>query len=368
MADSPTQTPIVAALPASVPFVPPEALERQAGVKLRLRLGANESLFGPSPAVVRAMAAASAEIQLYGDPDCWDLRERIGRLIGLDSSHIVIGGGIDDLLGLFVRAYVAPGEIAVISAGGYPTMIYQLDGYGARIRRVPYQAFRNDADALVDAAMEARARLVYLANPDNPTGSLLDADTLGRMIRRLPADCLLLLDEAYAELAPAGSLPLIDGEDPRIVRLRTFSKVYGLAGMRVGYAFGAPATIRPIDRIRNHFAIGRLAQAAAIAALEDQDYVADTARLIQEGCRDYADLAESLGFRALPSATNFVAIDVGDAARARSILTRLQHDHGVFIRVPGTAPLDRLVRVTVGRKDDRALFAEALRAVVRHLG
>jgi histidinol-phosphate aminotransferase len=355
---------IVAALPATVPFVPPEAIERRTGVPLRVRLGANESLFGPSASVVAAMHAAAREIQLYGDCECWDLRRALGIHHGIDAEGIVIGSGIDELLGLFVRAYLEPGEAAVMSLGGYPTMVYQLDGHGIRIERVPYRDFRNDGEALVEAARRSGARLVYLANPDNPTGSHLDADAQRRMLEALPRDCLFLLDEAYAELAPAAALLPMAVEDPRLVRFRTFSKVHGLAGMRVGYAFGLPGTIRPIDRIRNQFGVGRMAQAAALAALADQDHVASVCAAVAEGREDYARLAAELGLVALPSVTNFVAIDTGSAERTRTILSRLQAEHGVFVRRGGTPPLDRCLRVTVGRPEDRARFAAALRAVV----
>jgi len=361
----PALAPIVAALPATVPFVGPEAFERQENFRFRVRLGANESLFGPSPVVIRAMGEAAHEIQLYGDPEIWDLRTAIGAQHGLNPDHVVVGSGIDELLGLFVRAYLAPREIAVMSRGGYPTMVYQLDAHGIAIETVPYRNFRNDGEALVEAAWEMGARLIYLANPDNPTGSWLSAAEQQLMIDRLPEDCLFVLDEAYAELAPHGALPPVDAGDPRVVRLRTFSKVHGLAGMRVGYAFGSPETIRPIDRIRNQFGVGRMAQAAALAALADRGHVERVTAAVDEGRRDYAALAETLGLRALPSAANFVAIDVGSGERARALVGRLRTEHGVFIRMPGTAPLDRCIRVTVGRPEDRAIFAEALTAIVR---
>ena len=359
----PVLAPIVAALPASTPFVPPEAIERQSGHRFRLRLGANESLFGPAASVLAAMAEAAREIQLYGDPECWELRQAIARHHGLGPEHVVVASGADELLGLFVRAYLAPGELAVMSLGGYPTMAYQLDGHGARIERVPYASFRNDGAALAETATRTRARLIYLANPDNPTGSWLDAEEQRRLMRHLPPRCLLLIDEAYADLAPPEALPPVDGEDRRIVRIRTFSKAHGLAGMRVGYAFGAPETIRPIDRIRNQFGVGRLAQAAALAAIRDRTHVAAVRGLVEEGKRDHAAMAEKLGIVALPSATNFTAFDLGSGERARAVLTRLRDRHGVFVRT-GTGPLDRLLRITIGPEADRAVLAEALAEAV----
>jgi histidinol-phosphate aminotransferase len=268
---------------------------------------------------------------------------------------------------MIVRAYLAPGEIAIMSAGGYPTFAYQVLGHGGVIETVPYRDDRNDGPALVAAARVHGAKLLYLANPDNPGGTWLDAAEQAAMLNALPPNCLLVLDEAYAEFAPDGAIPDLDPDDPRVIRLRTFSKAHGLAGLRVGYALGAPAAVRVFDRIRNQFGVGRLAQAAALAALDDPAHVAAVVAGVAEGRRDYAELAAALGFAALPSATNFVAIDVGGPVRARAIVDALLAREGVFIRMPGKPPLDRCIRVTIGRPADRAIFAAALRRVVAGL-
>jgi histidinol-phosphate aminotransferase len=363
----PALTRIVAALPATIPFVGPEALERQSGTPLTLRLGANESLFGASPKVIAAMQAAAFESQIYGDPEGFALREALARHHGVTVDHLVLGAGIDELLGVLAQAYLEHGEIAVMSEGAYPTFAYQIRGHGGQIRTVPYRADRNDGPALVELARQVGAKLLYLSNPDNPTGSYLNAAEQLALLDRLPANCLLVLDEAYAEFAPADALPALAAEDPRVIRFRTFSKAHGLAGMRVGYALGAPELVRPFDRIRNQFGVGRISQAAALAALADQDFVASVVAATAEGKCHYARLATEHGFRALPSATNFVAIDVGSVERARAILAALLECHGVFIRMPGVAPLNRCIRVTVGRAEDRARFAQAFGRVVASL-
>ena len=363
----PALTRIVGSLPATIPFVGPEALERQSGTPLTVRLGANESLFGASPKVVAAMQCAALESQLYGDPEGFALREALARHHGVTMDHLVLGAGIDELLGTLAQAYLEHGEIAVMSEGAYPTFAYQIRGHGGQLRTTPYRADHNDPEALVDLARQVGAKLLYLSNPDNPTGSYLTASAQLALLDRLPANCLLVLDEAYAEFAPAEALPEIAADDPRVIRFRTFSKAHGLAGMRVGYALGAPALVRPFDRVRNQFGVGRVTQAAALAALDDQDFVASVVAATAQGKRDYAALAQSLGLQALPSATNFVAIDAGSFERAKAILTLLLEREGVFIRMPGVAPLNRCIRVTVGRPEDRARFAEALRRVVAAL-
>ena len=354
-------------MPASTPFVGPEALERRTGRKLAVRLGANESLFGASPKAIEAMRQAALEIQLYGDPEGFELRTALARHHGMTLDHIVLGGGIDELLAMVVQTYLAPGQIAVMSEGAYPTFAYSVRGFGGVVRTVPYRDDRNDWPALIETAGREQAKLLFLANPDNPSGSCLDAEEQRRLLDRLPPNCLLVLDDAYAEFAPAGALAEIIADDPRVIRFRTFSKAHGLAGMRIGYVVGAPDLVRPFDRIRNQYAVGRMAQAAALAALADPEHVRRVVAAVEAGRRDYAALAAEHGFTALPSATNFVAIDVGSVERAKAILAALLEREGVFIRMPGAAPLNRCIRVTVGRPEDRVAFAGAFERVVREL-
>jgi histidinol-phosphate aminotransferase len=248
----------------------------------------------------------------------------------------------------------------VMSPGAYPPCAFHVNGFGGKFVTPPYRDFRNDAAAVADAAQKSAARLVYLSNPDNPTGSWLSAAEQLAILDRLPRGAVLVLDEAYSDFAPADSLPAIDPEDPRVIRIRTFSKAHGMAGARIGYAIASKELIASFDKIRHHFGVSRLSQEAALASLGDQDFITTVKGLVAEGRRDYESLATTLGLRALPSATNFVAIDMGDGDRARAILARLLEEEAVFLRMPGVAPLDRLIRVTVGTAAERQGFAAAL--------
>lgn len=356
-------TPLVAELPATVPFVAPEALQRQSGRTFRLRLGANESMFGPSPRASDAMRAAVGRINLYADPESYDLRMALAAHHGVSPDEMVFGSGIDDLLGLVVRTYLSPGETAVTSFGAYPTFSYHVAGYGGRLERVPYRDDRNDLEALVAAAHQHHARIAYLANPDNPTGSWYAADAIRALQDALPEDCLLLLDEAYCEFAPANEMLPIDASDPRIIRLRTFSKAYGMAGARIGYAIGTAEMISAFDRICLHFGINRIAQEGALAALADSAYLALVVAEVARGRNEYAALGHALGLTPLPSYTNFVTFDTGGPARAKALVAALASQN-VFIRMPGAPPLDRCIRVTVGVAEERAAFADILHAVL----
>ncbi len=364
---TPPYSKVLSKVPAMTPFVGPEAIERRRGRPFRLRLGANESSFGLSPKVKAAVAEATGSVALYCDPEHFDLRAKLARRLGLEPGNLVVGEGIDGLLGVIVRAFVDPGDTVVTSAGAYPTFNYHVIGYGGRLEYVPYTArSSNDAEALVEAARRGKAKLLYLSNPDNPTGSFLDPAAIAYILERLPEGCVFILDEAYAEFAPQDGLPPMDVADPRVIRLRTFSKTHGLAGMRVGYGIAARETIAAFDKIRLHFGVGRLSQIAAATAIDDPEFESQVVREVAAGRLVYEDLGRSLNIATLPSLTNFVAFDFETGERAARMLT-LMEERDVFVRRPGVAPLDRFVRVTVGTSEERAEFAELFRDALRAL-
>ncbi|HTM78804.1 MAG TPA: aminotransferase class I/II-fold pyridoxal phosphate-dependent enzyme, partial [Devosia sp.] len=270
---APALTPLAASLPETVPFVGPEAIERRTGIRVEARIGANESSFGPSPKAIAAITAATPESWKYGDPEVYEVRQALARFHSIGMDEVSVGEGVDGLLGLCVRLFAGPGDIVVTSHGAYPTFNYHVTGFGAQLHAVPYRNDHEDLDALLAATLQTRAKIVYLANPDNPMASWSSADAVTRFADALPPTTLLLLDEAYGEFAPAGTLPPIDTARPNVLRLRTFSKAYGLAGMRCGYAIGNNRLVRAFERVRNHFGVASVTQAAAIAALADQAYL-----------------------------------------------------------------------------------------------
>ena len=209
----PRLTPLAASLPATVPFVGPETQERQSGAPFKARLGANESVFGPSPEAVRAMRMAAKETWMYGDPESHDLRVALAAKHGVRTDEIVVGAGIDGLLDSLVRLTVTAGDSVVTSAGAYPTFNYHVTGYGGTIHTVKYTADHEDPDHLIAKAREVGAKLIYLSNPDNPMGTWHTAGTLKQMIQSVPEGCLLVLDEAYVELGPNGIAPALNTED-----------------------------------------------------------------------------------------------------------------------------------------------------------
>ncbi len=353
-------TDVVAALPDSIPFVGPEAQERMRGRAFRARIGANESVFGPSPLAIAAMQAAVPDTWQYGDPENHDLREALAAHHGVPMANIVVGEGIDGLLGYLCRLTVQPGTRVVTSAGAYPTFNFHVQATGGELVTIPYVSDHESPEDLIACARRVGARLVYLANPDNPMGTWTAGLAILEALDALPDDCLLVLDEAYIDCAPSGTAPPLDVTDSRLVRLRTFSKAYGMAGLRAGYALGATALIGAFNRVRNHFGMSRVAQVGALAALADQAYLADTVARIAAARERISSIAAASGLTTLPSATNFMAIDCGQSGSfARAVLDQLIA-RDIFVRMPFVAPQDRCIRISVGTEAELDLLAATL--------
>lgn len=358
-------TPTVERLPSVVPFVGPETQERTRGRRFRARIGANESVFGTSPRAVEAMQHAATELWKYGDPENYDLKQALAEFHGVGPQNIVVGEGIDGLLGYVVRLCVEPGVTVASSLGAYPTFNFHVAGYGGRLALAPYRDDREDPAALIELAKRKAARLIYFANPDNPMASCWDAATVQWLIDNVPEGSVLCLDEAYSEFAPPGTTPAIDVSNTQILRFRTFSKAHGMAGARIGYAIGEAELIKSFDKIRNHFGVNRIAQVGALASLRDTAHIANVVAQVAAARERIARIALAHGLKPLPSAANFVAIDCcNDGAFARRALSELI-TRDVFVRMPGVSPLDRCIRVSAGLPTDLDVFEEALPQALR---
>lgn len=361
MIQRPALTPLVAALPPTVPFVGPEAMERDRGNRRFLaRIGANESSFGPAPSVVAAMREAAPDMWMYCDPDNFDLKTALAAHHSVGYHNVVVGEGIDGLLNLIVRMLISPGMPVITSLGAYPTFNFHVEGFGGRVVAVPYENDRENLDGLLAAARRENAPLVYLTNPDNPMGTWWEAGEIMRLIEALPETTMLIIDEAYGELGPDSALVPIDVNRPNVIWMRTFSKAYGLAGIRCGYAVGEEGFIRDVEKVRNHYGVNRMALVAGEAALADQGYLAEVKAKVAAGRDRIAAIARDNGLRPIESATNFVAVDCGaDGNFALKVLRELSL-RDVFIRKPMVPVLDRCIRVSVGLDHELDIFAEEL--------
>ena len=331
------------------------------GVNRIIKLSSNEGAFGPPPGAQEAYRQVAAEIHRYPDGGSGALRRAIGARFGLDPERIVCGTGSDELIQHLCHIYGGPGADIIMSMHGFT--MYQISGTysGARVLKVPERNLTADVDNLLGALTEA-TRIVFLANPNNPTGSLLPEAEMERLRRGLPPEVLLVIDAAYAEyVTDPGYDPgtaLVDAGENTIM-LRTFSKVFGLGGMRVGWGYGPPAVIDAINRVRGVFNVNIAAQAAAVAALAEPDWVErSVAHNVEWRGRLAAEL-EAAGVKAWPSHGNFILADFGTAARAKGADAFLR-GRGLIVR--GMAPYDlpQCLRITVGTGEECTLVADAV--------
>ncbi|MGI9351023.1 MAG: pyridoxal phosphate-dependent aminotransferase [Rhizobiaceae bacterium] len=361
-------TEIVRDLPATVPFVGPEAQERSSGIKFKARLGANESCFGPSPAAIEAMKEAVADTWKYGDPENHDLRQAIASYHGVRPDNVMIGEGIDGLFGNLAHMFVEPGVHVVTSLGSYPTFNFHIKSRGGELHLIPYKEDHEYPEGLLAKAAECDAALMYFSNPNNPMGTWRTSSEMQDMIANLPVRTILVLDEAYIEFAPDGIEPPIDVSNPQVLRFRTFSKAYGMAGARVGYVLGHPDIIVAFDKVRNHYGMNRTGQIGALAALEDRDWLNRVVKKVGKGRERITEIATGCGLATIPSATNFVTIDCGRGPDfAKSVLTELLQ-RGIFVRMPGVEPQSRCIRISVGMDHELDLFARELPDVLKCAG
>lgn len=357
-------TKIVRDLPLTVPFVGPEALERANGIQIKARLGANESSFGPSPKAIAAMVEAARENWKYSDPENHGLRTAIAAHHGVSTDNVMVGEGIDGLLGLTIRLLIEPGETVVTSDGAYPTFNAHVASGGGRLVKVPMRHDLEDLNALLQTAKSEQARLIYVSNPNNPMGTFWSAEAIETLCRNLPGETGLILDEAYADTAPPGTAPPINCELDQVLRYRTFSKAYGLAGARIGYVIGPSSLIPAFDKVRNHYGINRVGQLGALEALKDQAYLQSAVRQIAEARSQLAAVAVRHGLQPIPSGANFVAIDCGEGSEKSDFIQSALLRAGVFVRRPSVAPLNRCIRVSCGSAGQIEIFADALSAAL----
>jgi len=358
-------TSVVKDLPSIVPFVGPDEQERQSGILFKARMGANESGFGPSPRAIEAMNEAAKLSWQYSDPDNHDLRQALAHFYHVGFENVVVGEGIDGSLGCTAHMFVEPGVHVVTSLGSYPTFNFHIKSRGGTLHLVPYKNDKEDLDALLEKAKETNASLLYVSNPNNPMGTWWSAQEMQAMIDNLPEGTTLVLDEAYIESAPNDVSPPIDTSNKQVLRFRTFSKLYGMAGARIGYVIGHPELIAAFDKVRNHYGINILGQRGALAALNDQGYLKEVKQRVETGRERIHAIAKTHGLASIPSATNFVTIDMGrDTDFAKQVLAKLLA-RGIFIRMPGVEPQSRCIRVSVGRDTEIDMFEREFATVLK---
>lgn len=348
--------------PVYEPGKPIEQVARELGLDPAgiIKLASNENPFGPSPKAVAAAEKALREANLYPDGGYYALRQRLGQKFGLGMDQFIVGDGSNEIIELLGHAFLAPGAECVMHQAAF--VVYKLVAlmFGAKPVEVPLAAgLRQDLPALLNA-ITPRTRLVFLASPANPTGATNSAEEILALVRALPAHVILVLDEAYVDFLdhPPDLRPLI-AEGRKVICLRTFSKIYGLAALRIGYAYAAPELIAILQRARQPFNVNGVAVAAALGALEDDEFVVRCRAANQAGLAQLAEGFRRLGLEFVPGQGNFLLVKVGDGA---AVFGALQAK-GIIVRPVKPYGLPAWVRISVGTPAQNERVLQALAEV-----
>ncbi|MBD0315165.1 MAG: histidinol-phosphate transaminase [Nitrospiraceae bacterium] len=352
--------PDIASLSPYVPGKPIDELQRELGLTRIIKLASNENPLGPSPKAVAALTGGAESLHRYPDGGAYRLRQAIADRWKVTPDHIILGNGSDEILGLLARTFLSPGEEAVMA--DHTFVIYRMEVVAAHGKAVtvPLSDWAHNLDAMA-SAITPRTRLVFVCNPNNPTGTMVSAEAVHRFMAQIPEDVIVVFDEAYLEYVQSADFPdtLAYVKDGRqAIVLRTFSKIYGLAGLRIGYGIALPEINNHLNRIRPPFNANSLAQRAALAAMTDDDHVAKSRATNVAGMEQLRHGLGALGFHPLPSEANFVYFDV--KRDGRPVFDALLRE-GIIVRhIEG-----RMLRVTIGQPDENNAFLQALKKVLQ---
>ena len=345
------------------PGKPIEEVKRELKLSSVIKLASNENALGPSPKALAALKQATATLHRYPESTCPVLRAKVAKKLRVDPSSLIFGNGSDEIIVLALRAFVDPGDEVVVATPTFLIYELQANACGASVTTVPLKNYRYDLAAM-KAAVTPHTKLVFIANPDNPTGTYVTKRELNAFLRDLSSDTIVFMDEAYYEFVDASDYPQTLGyvKDRPIIVTRSFSKAYGLAGLRVGYGVAQPSLIAAMEAVREPFNVNSLAQAAAAAALDDTAFLSKTRRLVQDGRRYLTNELDRLKLRHIPSVTNFILMEIGPRASdiARALLSR-----GIIVREMSAWNLSQCIRVTIGTMTENRRFISALKQCLK---
>jgi histidinol-phosphate aminotransferase len=346
-----------------VPGKPIEELERELGVHDAIKLASNENPLPPSDRVRNAIVEALGSLNRYPDGSGFYLRQALAKKHGVTPEHVLLGNGSNELIDLLVHAFIRPGDEAVVPHPSFVVYPMSVQAAGGIRVVVVLKDHRLDLEAMA-RAVTPHTKLVFVANPNNPTATIVTADEVEHFMDRVPDRTIVVFDEAYIEFAAGPDFPdslsyLRQGR--RVVVLRTFSKANSLAGLRVGYGIADPDAIALLNRIRPPFNVNSLAQVAALAALDDEPHVLECVRLIDAGRHFLYDEFTALGIKYAPSRANFILVDVGRSAA--DIYHKLLRE-GVIVRPLTSFGMDTALRITIGTPDENRRLVKALRSVL----
>ncbi|MGZ8937960.1 MAG: histidinol-phosphate transaminase [Limisphaerales bacterium] len=355
--------PALANLPVYQPGRPIEEVAREHNLPVEsvIKLASNENPLGPSPKAVAAMRKALDTLHLYPDGNAFYLKRKLAEKLAVRTDQIVFGNGSNEIIEFVGHALMRTGVDVIVSE--YCFAIYPIMArmFGANVVSVPARALGHNLPAML-RAITPHTRVMFVANPNNPTGTLAPKEEIERLVAEVPDSVLLVMDEAYVDFLddPADLLPLVRRGKPNLLLMRTFSKIYGLAGLRLGYGIGHPDLISALEKVRQPFNINSLIQAGAIAALDDDEHLARTKQNNAAGLQYFCDQLRSLNLEFAPSAANFILVRVGDGRQVFEAMQRL----GVITRPMGGYKLPEWIRITIGTSQENERCLTALRSAL----
>jgi histidinol-phosphate aminotransferase len=346
-----------------LPGKPIEEVEREYGISNSVKLASNENPLGASPKAIRAIQDKLDQLHLYPDGDCFYLKSALANKLGVDGERLIFGNGSNELIELAVRTFMRPGDEAVMARQAF--VVYQLvvQAAGGIGKVVPLRNFSHDLLAIGEA-VGPRTRIVFLANPNNPTGTIYRRDEWERFLQRVSAEVLIVVDEAYFEYVGDVNYPdslKYHNNGKALLTLRTFSKLYGLAGLRIGYGIASREIVDLMHRVRQPFNVNAVAQWAALAALEDHEHVRRSLEVNRQGMGYLTEEIAHLGLEQIPSQANFILMRVGNGNDVYQQLLA----QGVIVRPMAVYDLPEYVRITIGTMEENRKFIDALKKVIK---
>ena len=347
-----------------VPGKPIEEVKREYGLQNVTKLASNENPLGPSPKALAALERVLHEIHLYPDGQCYDLRRAIAAHLDVAPEQVIVGNGADGLILQTCLAYLDEGDEVIVGRSSFPVYDIYTHVMRARLVKVPLKEYRLDLEGMARAITD-RTKIIFVCNPNNPTGTIVTRDEVEPFLTKVPEHVLVVFDEAYHEFVESSKYPdtlrYVRGGRRNVMAMRTFSKVYGLAGLRLGYAVAHPETLAPLWQVKEPFAVNRLAQIAGVAALKDDPFVCRTVEATRRGRRDLYHAFDRLGLFYVESQTNFVLVRIGP--KAAEVAQRLL-ERGIIVRPCAHYDLPEFLRITVGNPDQNAHLIAALEEIL----
>ncbi len=341
------------------PGKPIEEVKRELGIEEVIKMASNENALGPSPKAIEAIKKAANTVNLYPDGNAYYLKQKLAKKFGVSTEEIFLGNGADEIIRVVTETFLNSGEEVVTAWPDFVIYSIATDVMAGTLKKIPLRNYTQDLEAMLNAVTD-KTKLLFFANPNNPTGAMVDKTQVGTFMKKVPGDVIVVFDEAYYEYADKNFPETLQymKQGKNIIILRTFSKIYGLAGLRVGYGFAKKEIFLEMNRIRQPFNVNRLAQAAAIAALDDEEHVRKTIAINEEGKKFFYKEFDMMGLEYVPTAANFILVDVKRSGR--EIYEKLLKE-GVIVRSVDNYDLPNFLRVTICKPNENKKFIDSLK-------